>query len=109
MSMKERIEQKLTQGLPVQHLDVVNESYMHSVPPGSESHFKVVIVSDAFEGKRKVARHQQIYGILAEEMQSGIHALALHPYTPEEWAEVNGEAPASPNCMGGSKHAGHSQ
>jgi len=109
MSMKERIERKLTQSLPVLHLEVVNESYMHSVPPGSESHFKVVLVSDAFEGKRKVGRHQQVYGILSDEMQSGIHALALHTYTQGEWAELNGEAPASPNCMGGSKQAGHSQ
>lgn len=108
MSMKQRIEQKLTQNLPVLHLEVINESHMHSVPPGSESHFKVLLVSDAFEGKRKVGRHQQVYGILAEEMQSGIHALALHTYTRAEWAELNGEVPASPNCMGGSKHAGQS-
>src|SRR5690606_41712748 len=108
MSMKQRIEQKLTQNLPVLHLEVINESHMHSVPPGSESHFKVLLVSDAFEGKRKVGRHQQVYGILAEEMQSGIHALALHTYTQAEWAELNGVVPAPPNCTVGSKQAGQS-
>lgn len=106
MSMKARIEQKLMQSLPLLHLDVINESHMHAVPPGSESHFKLLLVSDAFEGKGKVGRHQQVYGILAEEMKSGIHALALHTYTPEEWAAQNGQVPASPNCMGGSKHDG---
>lgn len=104
MSMKQRIENKLSAALPLQHLEVVNESHMHSVPPGSETHFKVVAVSPEFAGKRLVARHQRIYGILAEEMKSGVHALAIHPYTPEEWEAIQGQAPESPSCMGGSKH-----
>ena len=86
------------------YIDVTNESHMHSVPAGSESHFKVVLVSDSFAGKRLVQRHQLIYGVLAEQLAGPVHALALHTYTSEEWAEKNGNAPTSPNCLGGSKH-----
>tara|TARA_B110000503_G_scaffold143500_1_gene245345 strand:- start:4999 stop:5319 length:321 start_codon:yes stop_codon:yes gene_type:complete len=86
------------------YIDVTSESHMHSVPAGSESHFKVVLVSDSFAGKRLVQRHQLIYGLLAEQLAGPVHALALHTYTSEEWAEKNGNAPTSPNCLGGSKH-----
>ena len=83
-------------------LKVVNESHMHSVPANSETHFKVVIVTEAFAGKRKVARHQQVYGALSAQLEGPVHALALHTYTPAEWAERE-QAPDSPNCLGGSK------
>ncbi len=86
-----------------QHLSVANESHMHSVPPDSETHFKVTIVSERFAGQRKVARHQSVYGLLKDELAGPVHALALHTYDPAEWAERNGVAPASPECLGGSK------
>jgi BolA protein len=76
---------------------------MHSVPPGSETHFKVVLAADSFEGKRQVQRHQAVYACLAEELKNGVHALALHTFSPEEWQQAN-QVPDSPNCMGGSKH-----
>lgn len=104
MSVQQTIEQKLNGSFEVAHLSVENESHMHSVPANSETHFKVTLVSSGFEGQGKVKRHQAIYKVLAEEMAGGVHALALHLYTPEEWQAQGGEAPASPNCMGGSKH-----
>jgi stress-induced morphogen len=82
---------------------VRNESYMHSVPPGSETHFKVTLVSARFEGKRQVQRHQAIYTCLADELKSGVHALALHTFSPAEW-QANNQVPASPQCLGGSKN-----
>jgi len=88
-----------------QYLEVLNESHMHSVPPNSETHFKVTVVSDAFQGKSKVARHQVIYHLLGGMMQQGLHALALHIYIPDEWREIQERSPDSPNCMGGSKSA----
>jgi BolA protein len=102
MSIKQQIETKLNAALPVTLLEVVNESHMHSVPPGSETHFKVVLVSPEFAGKRPVARHQLIYRVLADELAGPVHALALHTYTAEEWQQRNGAAPVSPECMGGS-------
>lgn len=101
------IADKLRQGLPLQYLELENESHMHSVPPGSESHFKATLVSDSFDGRRQVARHQLVYGLLADELRGPVHALALHTYTPAEWAQRGGAAPASPECMGGSKHDHH--
>ena len=102
MSMQQNIEAKLRAGLEPEHLEVVNESHMHNVPPGSESHFKVTIVSPRFEGERLVGRHRMVNAILAEELAGRIHALALHTYTPAEWAERQ-QAPQSPPCLGGGK------
>ncbi len=103
-SFQYAIEQKLTQAFNSDLLAVENESHKHNVPPNSETHFKVTLVSADFEGQGKVRRHQSIYGVLADELSGGVHALALHPYTPEEWASSGQPAPESPNCMGGSKH-----
>jgi BolA protein len=97
------ITEKLRGQFNPEVLQVSNESYMHSVPAGSESHFKVVVVSDQFVGKRLVQRHQAIYAVLADELKGPVHALALHTYTVPEWSENQGGAPDSPNCLGGSK------
>lgn len=103
MSVKQRIEQKLTSGLDPQHLEVVNESHMHNVPAGSESHFKVTVVSAGFEGKPLVARHRMVNALLAEELAGPVHALALHTYTPDEYFERAGRVPPSPPCQGGGR------
>lgn len=84
------------------HLQVVNESHMHNVPVGSESHFKVALVARSFAGLRQVQRHQAVYAALANELQNGVHALALHTYSPEEWQTLQ-SVPESPQCLGGSK------
>lgn len=103
MNMQQKIVECLRGGLELAHLEVVNESGGHNVPAGSETHFKVVAVSDAFAGLSAVRRHQAIYRLLSEPLASGVHALALHTYTPGEWHE-RGAAPESPACRGGSKH-----
>jgi BolA protein len=82
------------------HLEVRDESHMHS--RGLETHYKVAIAGGAFAGKGRVQRHQLVYRALGPLMQE-IHALALHTYTPEEWA-AQGPAPDSPACRGGSRH-----
>ena len=103
MSIQSLITDKLSNAFAPDHLQVINESHMHSVPADSETHFKVVVVSAAFMGKRSVARHQLIYGLLGEELEGPVHALALHTYTAAEWAERAALAPESPDCLGGSK------
>lgn len=100
MTRQSLIETKLKQALEPTHLEVINESHMHSVPKGSETHFKVVIVSPRFDGVSAVKRHQLVYAALAEEMKSGVHALAITSRTPSEWTE-RPEANASPKCLGG--------
>lgn len=103
MSMQAQIEQKLAGGLDVRHLEVVNESSNHNVPPGSESHFKIVVVAPDFAGKTLLNRHRLINTLLADELKGSIHALAMHTYTEEEWVEASGNAPMSPPCLGGGK------
>ncbi|AWL27618.1 BolA family transcriptional regulator [Acinetobacter defluvii] len=94
------LEQQLIEQLQIlnpTHLEVINESAGHGgYFPGKESHFKVIIVSEAFAGLRLVQRHQKVYAAAKELLSPGkIHALAIHAYLPSEW---QGEAPASPVC-----------
>jgi BolA protein len=103
MSVQQRIESKLGDRFHPLHCEVVNESHMHSVPPGSESHFKVTLVTEAFDGHRLLERHRAVNEALADELHGGVHALALHTLTPEEWFARGGSVPESPPCLGGSK------
>ncbi len=103
MTIQSTIEQKINGALQPKHLDVINESSMHNVPADSESHFKVTIVSDQFEGKRLLERHRMLNELLAEQLAGQIHALSLNTLTPDEWAEKHGEVRKSPPCLGGSK------
>ncbi|MFC3284312.1 BolA family protein [Litchfieldella rifensis] len=100
MSIQASIEDKL-QALDPTYLKVENESHMHNVPADSETHFKVTLVSERFTGLMPVKRHQQIYALLADELAGPVHALALHPYTPQEWEARGGSRPDSPHCRGG--------
>lgn len=79
--IREQIEDKLRAAFDPVFLEVVDESYRHNVPAGSESHFKVVLVSDCFTGERFLSRHRMIYSTLSSELASTVHALALHTYT----------------------------
>lgn len=104
MEKQRSIEEKLRAAFAPEVLDVINESHNHSVPKGSETHFKVVIVSRAFEGKSRVDRHRLVHGALAEPLATGVHALTITSRTPAEWATATGAVvPESPPCLGGSK------
>ncbi len=103
MTRSERIRERLASELSPVHLEVVDESHMHSVPDGAESHFKVVAVSDRFAENKLVARHRLVNQALKDEFANGLHALALHTLTPEEWFDKGGMVSPSPQCMGGSK------
>src|SRR5690606_16049499 len=101
MSVSRQIEENVRTHFNPVHLEVINESHNHNVAPGSQTHFKLVMVADTFQGQTAVARHRGVYGVLSEQLQSGVHALALHLYTPEEWTQI-AKAPDSPDCLGGS-------
>ena len=92
------------QALQPQHLELINESMNHAgYFEGKESHFKLTVVSEAFEGKRLVARHQLVYELVNALLTSqggNVHALAIHAYTPTEW---QGQSPTSPLCAGQNK------
>ena len=100
-SREQRIIAAVTQALNPSHIEVINESHNHG-GSGTETHYKLIAVSEAFQGQRAVARHQRIYAVTTAERDTGLHALALHLYTPEEWAAIDA-APESPACRGGSQ------
>jgi BolA protein len=103
MNRKDIIEQKLQAALLPTHLEVVDETHRHNVPEDAQSHYKVIAVSEVFQGKPLIQRHRIINQALEAELSGGIHALALHTMTPEEWFNKGGEAPQSPPCLGGGK------
>ncbi len=102
-TMSSQVEHKLRETLSPTVLEVINESSMHSVPRGSETHFKVVVVSERFVDKRSLERHRMVNHILMEELRHGIHALSIQAFTPEEWAMRGHTVTPSPPCLGGSK------
>ena len=96
------VEQKLREAFSPDVLEIVNESGMHNVPEGSESHFKVIIVTDMFAGLRLVQRQQRVYQVLADELSGGIHALTMQTLTLVEW-KASPIQLTSPECLGGGK------
>jgi BolA protein len=82
------IRQKLESGLAPEQLDIIDESHRHAghvgARPGGETHFHVSIVSRSFSGLNRVERQRMVYRLLADELKSDIHALALATLTPEE-------------------------
>lgn len=105
MPMQTTLEEKIIAAFSPLHAEVINESHQHRGPANAETHFKLVIVSPQFAGLGRVARHRQVNELLAAEFTQGLHALSLQLYTPQEWEQRGGVIPASPRCMGGSRHA----
>ena len=95
MSSYDSIIDSLNDQLVVEKMYLENESSMHNVPANSETHFKLVIVSDNFIEMTKVKRHQLIYAEIQEEIDGPIHALSIHTFTEQEWKEKNEKAEAS--------------
>jgi stress-induced morphogen len=89
-SIRERLQERLA---PT-HLEVHDESHAHAVKPGAQSHFRVVVVSSAFEGLGALARHKSVYAAVGDSLG---HALAITARTPAEWS-ARPEALASPAC-----------
>ena len=83
------IEAKLTAALAPQFLEVIDESHRHAGHghhhhPEGETHFRVEIVSNAFDGKSRIERHRMINALLCEELAGRVHALAIGARTPSE-------------------------
>ncbi|MBS41103.1 MAG: BolA family transcriptional regulator [Rhodospirillales bacterium] len=100
MQVRKSLEKKLKNAFQPTWFQVLNESNMHNVPPNSESHFKVIVVSAAFNKKSRIERHQMINAILKEELEGSIHALSIQAHTIEEWSQRSGKIIGSPNCVG---------
>jgi len=103
--MQAQLEARLRASFEPMHLEVINESHMHNVPEGSESHFKVIVVAEAFESQPRVGRHRLVNQAVARELEQGIHAFSISAMTPAEWRDRGGETTQSPPCLGGGKAA----
>jgi BolA family transcriptional regulator, general stress-responsive regulator len=96
MTMAARIREKLAAGLAPIRLAVHDDSRRHAghagAGPGGESHFRIEVVSARFTGQDLVARQRLVYGLLADELRAGVHALQLTTLTPEEDARRTGKS-----------------
>ena len=95
--------ERLTEDFSPVHLQVINESSGHNVAPGSETHFKVVVVSSKFAGVPLLERHRAVNAALAKLLDNGVHALSIVAKTEDQWAKMGGEISESPPCLGGSQ------
>jgi BolA protein len=86
--VKHAITNKLREAFTPESLDVIDESHLHEGHsghrPGGETHFRIYIVSDAFQGKSRIERHRMINTTLAAELAGSVHALAIKAQTPGE-------------------------
>lgn len=101
-TIESTIKEKLNTAFSPSVLQVENESHKHNVPAGSESHFKVTVVSSEFEGKRLLQRHRTINTALKAELEQ-IHALSIHTFTESEWSARSATSNETPPCLGGDR------
>jgi BolA family transcriptional regulator, general stress-responsive regulator len=87
-TVQHTITNKLREAFTPESLDVMDESHLHEGHaghrPGGETHFRIYIVSDAFEGKSRIERHRLINATLAAELAGPVHALAIKAQAPGE-------------------------
>ena len=88
MSLKDWITATLKERLDPTRLAVEDESHLHAGHAGwregGETHFRIDVVSQAFEGKSRVERHRMVNAALAEAFERGLHALAIQAKAPGE-------------------------
>jgi BolA protein len=91
------IEARLSAALQPAELAVRDDSAQHAGHAGAAAggHYSVIVVSAAFAGKARLARHRLVYDALADVMQCGIHALAITAYSPEEFARMSDAPPSA--------------
>ena len=100
--LEKQIREKIEKEFSPVRVDLENESHKHQFSRGPEGHFKLLVVSEAFEGLRSVERHQRIFALVDEELRTGVHALTIKALTPAE-SEKQGIHFESPACLHGLK------
>jgi BolA protein len=100
MNLAERIEAKLIAGFAPDRLSIANDSSRHA-GPASDSHFRLIIVAQSFDGQNLVARQRQVYACLSDELAGPVHALQMKCLTPAEFESLGGEVELKvPPCRG---------
>jgi BolA protein len=97
LNRKKRLANMLNGHFTPDHLEVINESHAHRVPKDAETHFKLIIVSEAFADLTRIQRHRLVQNLIQTEFTSGLHACSMHLCTPTEW-QKQPQAIASPAC-----------
>ena len=90
MDIRTEIERKLIDAFTPERLRIDNDSSRHA-GPATDSHYRVVIVSDAFTGENSLKRQRAVYACLAEELAGPIHALQMKCMTPDEYHAADGD------------------
>jgi len=110
--VENEIKQILTREYNPIHMEIINESHMHNVPKFSESHFKVLVVSDLFTPLSLIEQHKHVNNTLKDYIGTGkIHALSIVSRTPVQWERIQkkkeleqqqqSNVEPSPSCKGG--------
>lgn len=94
--IENKIINSLIDSMNISSLKVLNESFMHNVPENSESHFKIVIVSNDFKNLSLIQRHRLVYKSL-DNIMNNIHALSIQSFSDDEFA-LNPIILDSPEC-----------
>lgn len=104
MSRQDLIIDTLNEEFEPSYMEVENESHNHAGGKGRETHFRVLIVSKAFDGLNRVDRQRKVYSFFQAEFDKGLHAFSLRALTAEEWEQQKDKFPmVSPNCAGRGK------
>ncbi len=97
MTRKKRLYDALSSHFLPVFLDIQDESGNHR-REGTETHFKIIMVSAQFEDKTRIMRHRAVNALAEKEFETGLHAFSLHLYTPAEWEARGNPMPKSPLC-----------
>jgi stress-induced morphogen len=97
---EQRLRKLLKDRFPDAEISLENESSSHAVPPGSETHFKLLIISAEFASHSRIERSRMVQNLLQAEFGSGLHALSIRAITPDEANRGAGEGFVSPHCLG---------
>lgn len=101
MSRKQRVQNLLDAHYPGASIDVIDETHGHNVPKDGETHLRLRVVWEGFEGVNRVKRQRAVQKLMQAEFDTGLHALALELRTPAEWSKLGAVEP--PPCKGGAK------
>jgi BolA protein len=100
MTTQDKIEAKIIETFAPSRLRVDNDSKRHA-GPATDSHFRLIIIAEAFEGQRSLQRQRLVYACLADELAGSVHALQMKCLTPSEYNAADGDVTLkAPPCAG---------
>ena len=103
MTLEASIRQKIEQSFQPIYFELENESHKHS-RGDAETHFRIIVVSDLFEGMTRIDRQRAVANLFEFEREQGLHALSQRTFTAKEWADWKDKLTLkTPNCASDSE------